>query len=351
MGINQDIETKNFTEEVSEFTSFKAQQLQVIVPDKKVSYKTQILKFKKQLLKNNLSEKFESVAQSAKDSDAQDAPEENSEESKDGAKELTAEEKKKADEKKEEADFAKKEKEANEKKRLAEDNAELPTNPDAFKERKSLASDSIEFETNFSQVTLSSLEPKAVEDEEDTNNLSPENDDNNSNTAGISTTPKTVENFGVFTPSYFKSLLVNNKLVEFEQALQEELTLEQKQGAYTEALNFLFSKENEEFSLYENFIRSQFLKHKFAISIAKTFSEESFSEEQVEYSADLLTKLVATWSSEDGDSSKFNDIYSVAVLGAIPLNIADNEILLSLQNSIERTSFNISDSSVEISSN
>ncbi len=163
------------------------------------------------------------------------------------------------------------------------------------------------------------------------------------------------EYFKAFSISYFNNLLINEQLQEFSQDLK--LILKTKNNstklshAYTAALNFLFTKENEDFILYDNFLRTQFLKHSLAVSISKTFSDKTLSLEQIEYSAELLNDLVLSWDSSKDENNQFIQIYELSVLNAINPDIANNEALLTLQSSITTTLFNISNSSVEISAN
>lgn len=160
----------------------------------------------------------------------------------------------------------------------------------------------------------------------------------------------TNSSLSLFSSQYFKKLLQENKLVEFEQALQLELSQEQMNGAYSEALSFLFQKTDEDLE-FDNFVKTQFLQHRFAVSIAESFNTPEVSNFEIEYSAELLNQLVFAWNFENQEDARFNSIYQVAVINTIPAGLLTNDSISNLRANITSASLEISDSSVEVSVN
>ncbi len=222
----------------------------------------------------------------------------------------------------------------------------LNAKSDSFKPFISFSSINQRKEINFNEEikTSSNKEENEEEEEEDSTEI-------------FNSKPldSKVKNFQDFSVSYFNNLLVNEKFQEFDQALKTILKTQNNSNklitAYTTLLKFLFIQEDKDFALYDNFLRTQFLKHSLATTIAKTFSNKTLPLEHIEYSAGLLNDLVLSWDPRQNDNDEFIEIYQLSVLNAIDSGIANNEALLTLQESISTTLFNISNPSIEVSIN
>ncbi|MGH1467763.1 MAG: hypothetical protein ACRBBP_02650 [Bdellovibrionales bacterium] len=307
--------------------------------------------YQKRLLKSNLTEKLSAVTD--------DLSAEESFEKADTSEEEPTKEKAKKEETAKKEDEKKKDNEE-EKKTVADNKQNSKDNTASARSSKGdsqKSSKQRESESTISSISFSSFTPKEIKkaDEEDALEET-ENTNAGTNTAVNSgaSNPK-VESLDVFSIAYFHNLLTKEKLQEFEQALKLLLkgdsNPEGVTNAYTAALNFLFTKENEEFTTYDSFIRTQFLRHSTAVSLSATFSNQTMSTEKIEYTAGLLNELVLSWDINQGDSNLFSEVYQLAVLNAINPDIANNEVLLTLQDSIATTSFYISNPGVEVSAN
>ncbi len=310
--------------------------------------------YQKRIAKSNLTEKLSALAEDRFSEEIYDQDETAATNEVPAKKSAKNAEKKKADEKTAKKEDEKQEEEEGKHASKDENDKDLAADTDEPVQPKK--SESRKASTEVSSVSFSSFAPSNLAAEELT-----QDDDSEETLSGTDTVAGTnpstpgVESFDVFSVSYFNNLLTTGKLQEFEQALKlalkSDLNSDTAKNAYTAAINFLFTKENEEFVTYDSFIRTQFLHHSFAVSLSTIFSNPTMSTEKIEYTAGLLNELVLSWDTNQEDNSLFSEIYQLAVLNAINADIANNEVLLTLQNSIATTSFYISNPGIEVSSN